>query len=424
MLRIRTWLPSQSLPFSCRLRVRTTGPPDRTGGRDTLLPVCPVPRRGGGAAGRATPLEPHVFVSSLTLSDFRNYAHLSIELPPEGALFQGPNGSGKTNLLEAVHLLCVGRSQRSGPRAQMIRHSAPAASVRATFQAGIDTGRTDAHIGFDRAGTVRMTRDGRVVATRREWFGGATVVALGPEDLRLVDGGPGERRRFLDMLLSQVDGDYLSALLQYNRALANRNRVLADQGADRLCDVYEETMVRHGRYLYERRARIVDLCQDWFARYYAEISDAAEAASLQFRPSISPSDTGFSEWENVFYKALKNNRKQDRELGYSRRGPHRDDLLISLDKRPARTYASQGQLRSLALALRLCAVRCIEQFRAETMVVLVDDAFSELDDRRIARVYPLIRQRGQVLMATPVDRIPLQIDLRRFAVSNGAVKVL
>lgn len=365
-----------------------------------------------------------MFVSSLHLIEFRNYEQLALDLPPEGALFQGPNGSGKTNLLEAVHLLCVGRSQRAGTRAQMIRHDATVASVSGTFEGAADGGRTDAHIGFDRAGTVRMTRNGQAVATRREWFTGAAVVALGPDDLRLVDGGPGERRRFLDMLLSQLDSDYLAALLQYNRALANRNRVLSHSGGDRLCEVYEETMVLRGRYLYERRAEIIDLCQEWFAQYYAEISDDAERASLRFRPSICPAGTGFHEWENVFYTVLKNNRRQDRELGYSRQGPHRDDLLISLDKRPARTFASQGQLRSLALALRLCAVRCIEQFRAETMVVLVDDAFSELDDRRIARVYPLIRQRGQVLMATPVDRIPLQIDLRRFGVSNGAIRVL
>ncbi len=365
-----------------------------------------------------------MFISSLTLSDFRNYERLTLDIPAQGALFQGPNGSGKTNLLEAVHVLCVGRSQRPGPRAQMIRHDAQTALVHGTFEAGMHGRRTDAHMGFDRCGTVRMSRDGRTIGTRREWFGGAAVVALGPEDLRLVDGGPAERRRFLDMLISQVDSDYLAALVQYNRALANRNRVLTDNGADRLCEVYEETMVRHAGYLYERRVEIVDLCQPWFGRYYAEISDGAECAALQFRPSISPPETGFHEWKNVFYDVLKNTRKQDRELGYSRRGPHRDDLLISLDKRPARTFASQGQLRSLALALRLCAVRCIEQFRAETMVVLVDDAFSELDDRRIARVYPLIRQRGQVLMATPVDRIPLQIDLRRFAVSNGAVRVL
>lgn len=361
-----------------------------------------------------------VHLASLTVADFRNYASLQLELPAEGAVFRGPNGSGKTNLLESIHVLCMGRSQRGSSRADMIRHGAQAASLLAVYRTS-DNRRVEAHIGFDRAGTVSMSRDGVPVATRREWFSGVPVVSLGPDDLRMVAGGPSERRRYLDMLASQVDSSYLEALIRYNKALSNRNRLLGAGGHGELLDIYEDQLSEQGDIVEQGRARIIDMCQEWFAADYSEIAGENEAASLSFRPSVGGSKAGAGQWRDVFYNTLKNNRKRDIDLGYSSSGPHRDDLYISLDKKPARTFASQGQLRSLALALRLCAIRCIQKHFEGPLVVLVDDAFSELDDRRISRVYPLIRQRGQVLMATPVDRIPMQLDIPQFSVSSGTV---
>jgi len=362
-----------------------------------------------------------VYLSSLHLTDFRNIEQLQLEIGSPGALFKGPNGSGKTNLLEAVYLLCTGKSQRGARRADMIRHGAQATCVRGQVNRATAT---EAQIGFDRSGAVKMSRDGRHVATRREWFSGCAVVAFGPEDLGLITGAPVERRRFIDMLISQVEPRYLEELLGYNKALANRNRLLTDGASPELDEVYRMRLADHAAYLYEQRTSMLSACQEFFASSYAEISGRREHARLAFRPAISAQDCGNQTWRDVFLSILERSRKRDVELGYTSRGPHRDELLVFLDERPARAFASQGQLRSLALALRLSAVRLIERLRGESMVVLVDDAFSELDDERIARVYPLVRQRGQVLMATPVDRVPMKLDIPTFAVRDGTVTCL
>jgi len=180
-------------------------------------------------------------------------------------------------------------------------------------------------------------------------------------------------------------------------------------------------MVAHGAVLFETRRSLCGIGQEMCARLYARISGENEAGSLSFRPGIGDENCGRNDWENVFSNTLRNNRKRDAEAGHSTRGSHRDNLLLFLDTRPARSCASQGQLRSLALALRLCAVQCLAGTRRGDMVLLVDDAFSELDDDRIARVYPLVRECGQVFMATPSDRLPLEVGMPQYVLGAGTV---
>jgi DNA replication and repair protein RecF len=361
-----------------------------------------------------------VHLSSVRLTEFRNYSTLSVALPADGALFRGDNGAGKTNLLEAVHLLCLGRSQRGCSRSEMIRREAQVCCVEGTF---VGHGRQQAiaaSIGFDRAGALSMMRDGQKVATSRQWFGHCPVVSFGPTDQNLVNGPPADRRRFVDMLASQVDPEHLGTLLAYQRGLLNRNRLLAAHESEAQLDAFENSMAIHGGRIFACRQRVMALCQGFFGPMYGEISAGREAAAMKYEPSVPPPEDGVDAWGDVFYKALKNKRKRDLELRFSSVGPHRDDVLFSIDKWPARSYASQGQSRSLALAARLSSVLCLERCRSDPMIFLVDDAFSELDDRRIAAVYPLIRQRGQVLMATPTQRTPFNLDLAEFLVCDGA----
>lgn len=363
-------------------------------------------------------------LSSVRLTNFRNYTTLSTELPAGGALFRGDNGAGKTNLLEAVHLLCLGRSQRGSSRSEMIRHEAQVCCVEGTFVGRDGQPPIAASIGFDRAGALSMMRDGQRIATLRQWFGYCPLVSFGPADQNLVSGRPAERRRFVDMLASQVDPTYLGELLAYQRSLLNRNLLLAAHENEAQLDAFENSMAIHGGRIFARRQRVMSLCQVFLAPIYGEISDGREAGGMQYEPSIPPPEEGVDGWGDVFYKALKNKRKRDLELRFSSVGPHRDDVHFSIDKWPARTYASQGQIRSLALAARLSSVLCLERCRSEPMIFLVDDAFSELDDRRIAAVYPLIRQRGQVLMATPARRIPFELDIAQFRVCDGTAQPL
>jgi DNA replication and repair protein RecF len=363
-------------------------------------------------------------ISSLTLTSFRNYASLSLQLPADGALLCGLNGSGKTNLLEAIHVLCLGRSQRGATRTEMIQHGQDAGCVEGEFAGANLAVQTTARIGFSRDKRVSMSLGGQKVGSFGEWFGHAAVVSFGPYDLELVVGPPAHRRRFLDMLICQVDGGYLDHLAAYHKALQNRNRLLVERGDEALMEVLETQMSRHGSYLCAKRREIASFCQPLFASFYAKISGEKEAGSMAYRCSVPGENAGTSDWEIVFSNLLKNKRKQDVGVGFTTVGPHRDELVFQLDKKPARSFASQGQCRSLALSLRLSSVSCIEQLKKDTMIFLVDDAFSELDDARISYVYPLLRSRGQVFMATPSERTPVQVDLSRFRVEQGSVAVV
>lgn len=359
-------------------------------------------------------------LSHLQLKDFRNYHELSLEIAPGGALFCGRNGSGKTNILEAIHLLCIGRSQRHARRSSMIRESTAVCHIEGRFQTDVGTNGPTVGIGFDRERHTATTVDGVKIDSLRAWFGKSAVVSFGPDDVGLITGEPAARRRFLDILICQIDPEYLDALVRYQSVLANRNVALA-RGDDALLDTYDLQLSQHGSVLACRRRDIVAFCQGVVHESYAEISGGREEAALRFKPSFSLENDGAEEWKNVFFSTLKNRRAADREMGFSGLGPHRDDIVFRLNGRAAKGYASQGQCRSLALALKLAAVACVETFRKERMLFLVDDAFAELDDDRMAAVYGRIKSKGQVFMTTPLSSLPVAFGVPEFTVANGSV---
>jgi DNA replication and repair protein RecF len=357
------------------------------------------------------------------LTDFRNYQSLSLETPPQGMMLCGRNGSGKTNLLEAIHMLCIGRSQRNAQRSAMIRQDSGVCHLEGLFAHEKPVAQSlSVGIGFDRAKRVSLTMNGERVASHREWFGSRQVVSFGPDDLALVHGEPALRRRFLDILICQADSIYLESLSRYQHAVLNRNRLLAHRADDRLLEVYEETMAETGAYLVQRRNAIVALCQEPFSRFYSDICAGTESSRIDFSASIPLENAGEKEWKNVFFTTLRERRKADENAGFSCVGPHRDEVQISLDGRPARHYASQGQCRTIALALRLASAACLESLTGAPLLFLVDDVFAELDEARMAKVYAHLARRGQVFMTTPLSTLPIPVDIPQYTVGSGTVK--
>ena len=365
-----------------------------------------------------------MYLASLQLEEFRNYASLDLSLPSQGALFVGPNASGKTNLLEAVHLLCLGRSQRRARRIDLVRHEADTTCVRGRFEPQ-DPGEgaaVDASVGVGRDRSFVLRRNGEAVRSLREWFGLLGVVSFGPDDVNLIQGEPAARRRFLDMLISQMDPVYLEQLGNYSRTLMGRNRTLSTTRDAHLLDALDAQLVDSGEYIYTMRKSVVDFCKPLFSEIHAGISGCAEQGTLAYAPSVPLPVRGGQTWREVFYNALKNNRKRDLDLGYSTCGIHRDSIRFFIDGRPSSVCASRGQCRTQALALRLCSIRCLEAFCSRPLLFLVDDAFSELDETRMAQVYPLIRSRGQVLMTSPADSAALRFDGPVYRVVHGDVR--
>jgi DNA replication and repair protein RecF len=362
-----------------------------------------------------------MFISSLRCDNFRNYASLSIDFPPQGGLFIGANGSGKTNLLEAIFLLCTARSQRGSRRADMIRFDSDYCHVEGTFLGEKADPATDVSIGFNREQKVSMKINGRVLSSFSEWFGHRCVASFSPDDLRIVQGLPKERRNFLDLVISQLDPSYLESLITYKKNLAQRNTLLARRIDDAQLDAFEEEMAKYGSAIFQRRQEFLGLMAPLFAGFCMEISGKKETGSLEYRPSIQCDSTTQNDWKNVFFIGLKNARKRDIQNGFSSVGPHRDDIMFCVNGKDARVFASLGQCVTVALAVRMSSVLVSQQYGNDTMIFLFDDAVSYLDAMRTLRVFPLLANRGQLFIAAPSEREPSISGFPRFCIQEGTV---
>jgi len=360
-------------------------------------------------------------VSSLFLDNFRNYQNISIDIPKNGALFSGPNGSGKTNLLEAVFLLCTARSQRGATRSDLIRFGADYCFVKGEFSGAADKPHTSVAVGFDRNHKVSMKINDRPISSFSHWFGHSLVVSFSPDDLRLVQGHPKDRRAFLDLIISQLDPAYLDALICYKKTLAQRNNLLARRISDTQLEAFEEEMARYGSVIMLKRHEIINALMPYFTDFYSKICNENEHGTMQFFPSIRCDSATQNDWKNVFLESLKNAKQKDIQNGYSSVGPHRDDLLFFVNKKDARSFASLGQCTTIVLALRMASILVCEQYRKDDMIFLFDDAVSFLDTMRTSRVFPLLRDRGQILVTAPLNREPDDLDLPRFRINDGMI---
>jgi DNA replication and repair protein RecF len=362
-----------------------------------------------------------MFISRLCLDNFRNYKDLSLDIPEKGALFTGPNGSGKTNLLEAVFLLCTARSQRGSARGDLIRFSSDYSYVEGVFCKKDNGAATQVSIGFNREQKVSMKVNDRAISSFSQWLGHGMAVSFGPDDLKLVQGAPRERRNFLDIFLSQIDPAYLESLILYKKNLTQRNNLLSKRCSDAQLDAYEDSMALHGAPVFAKRQEICAAMAPVFTSFYGEISGNSESASMEYKPSIRCDSGAEKDWKKEFYNSLNNAKNKDIQNGYSSVGPHRDDVQFFVNGNDARSFASIGQCSTISLSLRMSSVLVSGHYRKEAMIFLFDDAVSYLDAMRTSRVFPLLERRGQLLITAPSNREPLVADIPHFTIQEGAV---
>ncbi len=305
----------------------------------------------------------------------------------------------------------------------MISFNSDVFRIEGTFIS--DIGKNEqAGIGVSRDNKIALSRNNIPVASLASWFGHTPVVSFSPEDLNLIYGSPLLRRQFCDMILCATHPDYLPALIAYRHALQNRNHCLTNGADGSLLDTYEELMAAHGWTIALCRFDLSIFLKEQCAANYMLIAPLDQAISIDYKSSPSSDFSSAGTWKNVFLTSLQKSRLRDSSLGQTFVGPHRDDLICRLDNRLIREFGSQGQCRSFALALRLSSVRFLKASGISAMVFLVDDAFAELDDERVKRLYPLLVQQGQLFIATPAQK-PEGIDLAmRLKVSSGEILAL
>lgn len=349
-----------------------------------------------------------VRVSQLTLTSFRNYDRATLDLPGDGVALLGDNGHGKTNLLEAIYYLELFRSARGARDKDLVRFGDAGFHVAATLE-NSPRGALSVSAGFDATTQKKKVSIDNVEVTRlSDAIGAAPAVLFSPADVALVRGAPAERRRFLDVMLALADRRYLLALQRYRHALAQRNAALRsmngharDAESMEAVEAFEPALAEAGAIMLVRRhAWALDA-----ASAYADVLDAIgerTAASLALK-RVGGGRESESELNDWLRTTLATQRVHDVRRGTTHTGPHRDELQLLLDGRDLRSFGSNGQQRSAAIALRMLEARTLQSSLGAAPLLLLDDPFAELDADRSARILGLLGSRGlgQVVLAVP-----------------------
>ena len=340
-------------------------------------------------------------LSSLELTDHRNIAHAVLHPDPHLTVLCGPNGQGKTNLLEAIWLLTGGKSFRGAKDAELIRRGAEFSVLEGSVESeGCDKA---IRLTVGAKGSARPGRtaklNGADVGRAAALAGNFQAVVFEPDLLALVKGGPEGRRRFLDSALCQVYRPYLVALRRYMRLVAQKNALLKhwDQTPDAalLLDAYNEQLAGYGGQIMAHRQQFCDALAPRAAQNYAEISHGAEAFTLRYQ-CCAPAPTA-----DALAEKLAAVRASELRAGFCLAGPHREDLDLQLDGQPARVFGCQGQQRSCVLAMKLAEATVVGELFGEHPVLLLDDVLSELDDER--QTYLLTRMGEHQTIVTTCD---------------------
>jgi DNA replication and repair protein RecF len=372
-----------------------------------------------------------VLLTQLSLRHFRNLGKQDLEIPRQGVAIIGNNAQGKSNLLEAIYYLETFRSFRGARDEQLVAFGEGVFRVAGTLESDREDGRAvQVAAAFERRGRrKKVSTDGMEPERVADALGQLAAVIFSPSDVELVSGGPGERRRFLDIVLSLSDPGYLRALQEYKRVLQRRNASLKDGLSGAVVRAWDQGLIRSGAAVGRTRRDWVEGQCEAFRGYYAAVSGGL-GARMAYRPSVSLEGCGSQEDAELAYRdALERSGERERRMGTTVVGPHRDEVLLRLedegDDLDLRDYGSGGQRRTAALALRLVEARTIREVRGHEPLILLDDVFAELDGPRSERILELMEREetGQVVLTAPKESdVRIRRDaLPRWSIESGQV---
>ena len=354
-------------------------------------------------------------LAHLRLRDFRNYARLDADFSPGFHLLLGDNAQGKTNILEAIYLMATLRSFRGVGGAQMIRHGA-----KGYFVGGNVVGQGDHDIKiYWSARERKLALDGQPVKKLMDYLGALRTVVFCTEDLQLVKGAARSRRRFLDLLLAQTQPGYLPLLQRYTHAVRNRNALLKQRVIDEpALESFSAELLKLGNEIIRARRELVPKFSPLARLAYRRISNDAEELRIEYQPSV----------KHDFAVELAQSRSRERTFRATLVGPHRDDLQLLQNEKSAAQFGSEGQKRTLAIALKMAQAEFLAGIHGSPPILLIDDVMGELDVKRRSGLLPLLARAreasGQVFMTCTEENWPRELgrDLWRWEVKNGNLR--
>lgn len=366
-----------------------------------------------------------MYLQKLSLIDFKNIAEARIELSPRMNCLVGDNGAGKTNLLDAVHYLSMGKSAFNLTDSQCMRHGDDSFLIEGSYLDG--AGHTERIVCSCKKGAgKKLCRNGKDYEKLSDHVGLIPLVLITPSDTALINESGEERRRYMNSFISQLDRAYLSSLVRYNRLLAERNRLLKLQQVSNFAEILQAIdmqMVFLGEEIYGRRKKMISDLAPRVAYYYKLLSGDREQVELSYRSELN---------ERPFEEILQSSLARDRVNQYTTSGVHRDDIRMSIGGYPLRKYGSQGQQKSFLVAMKLAQYDSVCAAGSTMPILLLDDIFDKLDMQRVEQLIGIVTEErfGQIFI-TDCNKVRLEGILRRgscdytlFGVEGGDIHQL
>lgn len=362
-----------------------------------------------------------MIIRKLVLKNFRNYSDEEIEFNDGINVLVGANAQGKTNAAEAIFFLCTGYSPRANKDRLVIKNGEETADIFG--EADSLYGKVTVRIQFNKNDKKTVWVNGLQVLRIGELMGNIHSVFFNPSELKLVQESPEDRRRFLNISLSQMSKSYFYALQRYNKILAQRNNLLKNPDKDVIFEtlpIWDEQLSKEAAKIIVERNRFLKLLSPIAEQKHAFLSDGAETLKMRTESGYDGEETEIKE---AIYSDLKAGLEKDAYLGFTTIGPHRDDIKFTLNGEDAKIYASQGQQRTLALSLKLAEAEIFKGRFGEFPVLILDDVLSELDKKRQRKLIKATEGIQTVFTATGLDRSVFKTgQINRITVEKGKIK--
>lgn len=358
-----------------------------------------------------------MYIESLELSNFRNYRSLSLHLDKGTNILYGDNAQGKTNILEAIYVAGTTKSHKGSKDKEIIYFDEEDSYIRMKVHKEIMDYQIDMHLKKNKAKGIAI--NGIPIKKASELFGVVNIVFFSPQDLNIIKDGPGERRKFIDFELSQLDSIYLNDLINYNKCLNQRNKLLKDAYFQpsllSTIDVWDEQLVFYGQKIIKRRISFINDLNHIIKPIHSKLTGEKEVIFLSYEPNVI---------ENNYKEHLIKCHENDFKLKTTSIGPHRDDLCVTVNGIDIRKFGSQGQQRTAALSLKLSEIDLVKQVIGDTPVLLLDDVLSELDSSRQNYLLGSIKDIQTIITCTGLDDfVEKQFEVNKvFQVIAGGIK--
>lgn len=367
-----------------------------------------------------------LFIKRVNLKNFRNYEALDMELGEGVNILFGRNAQGKTNIIESLYMASTGKSHRTSKDSEIIRWNCEEAKTKIEFYKEKDIKTVEIYLSKNMKKQIRM--NGVRLNKIGELIGNLNTVIFSPDHMKVIKEGPVERRRFMDIILSQVKPGYYYNLVQYLKVLEQRNNLLNEarmnEGILKTIEIWNEQLADFGTKIIIARNEFVSKISSMAAETHERISNEKEKLELKYNSSIEYNNNSYNEIKEYFIKALERALSIDIKRGATHKGPHRDDILFYINRTEVKTYSSQGQQRTTLLSLKISELKYMEAETGEMPVLLLDDVFSELDIERQKYLVEFIKDIQTIITCTDVEhlgRLKLE-DPVLYKVSAGTVK--